>query len=369
MNLFCPECNQTSQFDPLIWRCTCGGAWEIVDLQQFNMNKIHVDDWTVWRYGELLGLDIVTPLKAMGVGWTPLVPIRFEENNVLLKLEYLMPSGSFKDRGVNTMINQLASMGVHSIIEDSSGNAGASVAAHGARFGIHTKIFVPENTSQNKIKQINIYGAEIIKVAGTRKDVEEGAQNSIGPNAIYASHAYNPAYLAGQTTLAFEIWEQLEGKIPDWVVCPLGQGGEFLGLWIGFSKLLNTGLIDRLPRLVAVQPTNNNPVYQAWKNGLDYIPAFTGLKNTLAEGAAIANPIRGKRILQGLKESNGLVMSISEREIQAGQYDLARLGFFVEPTSALVVAAFRNLANIIKEDETTVLTLTGNGLKGDVRIK
>lgn len=368
MNVYCPDCGLKIKFEIGTWRCKCGGAWEIADLPMFEPQKIDTKDRSIWRYGSLLGLDLQKPRKIMGVGWTPIIPTWLNDRRIYLKLEYLMPSGSFKDRGVNAMINQFSIMGVDAVVEDSSGNAGASVAAHGARFRINTKIYVPESALQKKINQITVYGADVVRVPGTRKDTERMAQNSINSETAYASHSYNPSYLAGQTTLAFEIWEQLEGNIPDWIICPLGQGGQFLGLWFGFSRLFEAGLINRLPHLAAVQSENIAPVYHAWKNcAFDMLPVESS-DITLADGVAINKPVRSKRILQALRETKGLVFTASNDEILSGQRDLARMGYFVEPTSALVIVALKYLSRRVKENCSILVSLTGNGLKGSSEI-
>ena len=364
MRVHCHECGLEGEFSISQWRCDCGGAWEPANLPAFEESKILKNDYTIWRYGRLFGLDIDQPLKRMGVGWTPLVPIRLFDHNIFLKLEYLSPSRSFKDRGVNAMVNQLVSMGPKLLIEDSSGNAGASLAAHAARFGIKSQIYVPAYASPNKISQIVVYGAEVIKIGGVRKDVEEAAQAKINLGNAYASHAYNPAYLTGQMSAAWELWEQLGKKVPDWIISPVAQGGQFLGFWFGFKRLQNAGLIDRLPRLVVVQSAKIAPIYHAWKRGLDWIPEVEVTEVTVAEGVAISKPTRGKRLLQVLNETDGKVLAIEERQIIEAQKILARQGFFVEPTSALAVAGFMNLLNLFEESDIVVLPLTGNGLKG-----
>ncbi|MFU8827684.1 MAG: threonine synthase [Brevefilum sp.] len=335
----------------------------------FRLEKINKHRYTLWRYGELLGLDVSEPFAHMGVGWTPLVPISIFGKNALLKLEYLLPSGSFKDRGINTMVNQLVQMGVSAMVEDSSGNAGASLAAHGARFGIHTQIFVPDYASEFKQHQIAIYGVELVHIHGTRKDTELAAQAAVTGERTYASHAYHPAYLAGQMTVAYEVWEQLGKNMPDWIICPAAQGGQLLGFWFGLTNLLEAGVIDRLPRLVAVQSAQVAPLYHAWHNNLMDVPAIEPAGPTVAEGVSIANPVRGKRLLQAVRESNGLVIAVQEDEILEAQVLLAQLGFYVEPTSALVVGALKQLAGLITKDEHVLLTLTGSGLKGEPKLK
>lgn len=367
MRVICHDCGGATEFNPADWRCACGGAWEPASYLPFDEGKINPRDYTIWRYGAFMGLDVSAPSRHMGVGWTPIVPLTLLGRQVHIKLEYLMPTGSFKDRGVNAMINQLAHMGVSAVVEDSSGNAGASLAAHGARFGIQTQIFVPDYASLFKQHQISVYGVEIIRIKGSRKDTEDAAQEAVNKHKAYASHAYHPAYLAGQTTAAFEVWEQLAKKVPDWIICPVAQGGQFLGFWFGFTRLYKAGLIDRLPRLVAVQSAQVAPLYRAWKAGLNDVPALEPAGPTLAEGVSISNPVRGKRLLQVVKETGGMVVAIDEEDILVGQQLLAQKGYYVEPTSALVMSALNRLHDKIPDDALVLLPLTGSGLKGAPR--
>ena len=364
MRVRCNECDFETDFSISHWHCDCGGAWEPSSLPEFELSKIETDDFSIWRYGELFGLDLDKPLKKMGVGWTPLVPIKLFDQKVFLKLEYLSPSGSFKDRGVNAMINQLAMMGAKTLVEDSSGNAGASLAAHAARFGLKSRIFVPAYASSNKISQISVYGSEVIKIDGKRKDVEEAAQASVHSDIAYASHAHNPAYLQGQMSAAWELWEQLGRRAPDWIISPVAQGGQFLGFWFGFRRLLDAGLIDRMPRLVVVQSAKIAPIYHAWKANMDQVPEVEVTEPTMAEGVAISKPARGKRLLQVLHDTDGTVLAIEEDHIIEAQKILARNGYFVEPTSALAIAGLRNLLSMIEDTDIVVIPLTGNGLKG-----
>lgn len=364
MRVFCPDCLKECEFTIDAWRCSCGGAWEVADIPVFDELQLNHKEYSIWRYGKLLGLDIQSPTQQMGVGWTPLVPVELFDRQIFLKLEYLSPSGSFKDRGVNAMINQLVHMGARTVIEDSSGNAGASVAAHAARFGIDSEVYVPAYASAAKQKQIRIYGAHVIQINGNRKDVEVAAQAAVGVNKAYASHAYNPAYLAGQMTAAYEIWEQLDRKAPDWIICPVAQGGSFLGLWFGFRQLFKAGFIQHLPHMVAAQAENIAPIYHAWIKGLDHIPSIENPMPTVAEGVAISSPIRQKRVLQALRETEGMVLAISEEKILEAQEMITHKGYYIEPTSALAVAGWVELKNEIPQNACVVLPLTGSGLKG-----
>ena len=363
MQVRCNHCGNITRYTSTDWRCSCGGAWEPADIPEFNFTKVSKKDYSLWRYGALLGLDIEKPSKPMGVGWTPLIASQIDNQPVYLKLEYLSPSGSFKDRGVSTMFEQLYLMGVKAVVEDSSGNAGASVAAHAAHFGMEAEIFVPAYASEEKKNQIKVYGAKVIPIPGHRKAAETAAQASVNHNRAYASHAYNPAYLAGQMTAAYELWEQLDHKAPHWIICPVAQGGQFLGYWFGFKRLLQKGLIEKLPRLVAVQAALVAPIYHAWREGLERIPEIQPGGVTIAEGVAITKPIRDLRLLQAIRETRGQVLAISEEEVLRGQEIINHQGFFIEPTSALVVCGLMQLVDQIREEDIVVLPLTGSGLK------
>ena len=295
MRVRCNDCGKETEFTLTGWRCECGGAWEPAELPAFDPALIDTEDHSIWRYGRLMGLDLSKTSIKMGVGGTPLVPVDLFTQNVHLKLEYLSPSGSFKDRGVNAMVNQLVRMGVQTVVEDSSGNAGASLAAHAARFGLQAEIYVPATASEAKQRQIAIYGAAVIPIPGPRQAASDAAQAAIRPGTAYASHAYNPAYLAGQMTVAWEIWEQLgREKRRTGSSCRWRRVGSSLGTGLGSNALLEAGLIERLPRLVAVQAERIAPIHRAWINELDHIPAIEAEGPTLAEGIAIPRPVRDK---------------------------------------------------------------------------
>ncbi len=364
MHVHCHRCGAQTTLTSLAWRCGCGGAWEPVLPSAFDPACIEQQDVSIWRYGHLMGLDLTRPLRRMGVGGTPLASVSLFGRQVHLKLEYLSPSGSFKDRGMNAMVNQLATMGVTTVVEDSSGNAGASLAAHAARFGLKAQIFVPAYASPAKLRQIAVYGADVRPIAGPRMVAAEAAQNAITPQTAYASHAYHPAYLAGQMTVAWEIWEQCGRRAPDWLILPAAQGGQLLGSWLGFKSLLAAGLITKLPRLAAVQAARCAPIHRAWSLGWDQIPAVEADQPTVAEGAAIPRPVRDQRILQALAESDGLALAVAEDEILSAQKALAHKGYDIEPTSALAPAGLRQIVDQIGEKDRVVMTLTGNGLKG-----
>jgi threonine synthase len=288
---------------------------------------------------------------------TPLVPTR--DGSLLLKVESANPTGSFKDRGATVLLTALAAQGVREVVEDSSGNAGAAIAAYAARAGIAASIYVPATTSTAKGAQIEAYGARVVRVDGTREAVARAAQNARG---TYAGHCWHPAFFHGTKTIAYELWEQLGGRAPGWVVTPVGHGTLLLGLALGFRELRAAGLVPRVPRLAAVQaaacPTLAGPAL-----GLG-----PGHGDTLAEGIRIRQPVRGQEIQEAVRESGGRWLVVDDGELRTAWQRLGREGFFVEPTAAVAPAAAWRLLEQGELDpsETVVVPLTGHGLKAAV---
>jgi len=318
---------------------------------------------SLWRYAAALPFVPREPIT-MGEGCTPLVPRRFEGATALMKCEWLMPSGSFKDRGASVMLSLLREQGIEAVLEDSSGNGGAAIAAYAAAGGMRAKILVPEATSPAKTVQSRAAGAEIELVPGSRQDcADEALRQAV--RMFYASHNWHPFFLHGTKTLAYELWEDLGFRAPDNVIVPCGAGSNVLGCGIGFGELQRAGEIARLPRIFAAQPAHCAPIARAFLGQRPAAPL-----PTIAEGTAIAQPIRREEVLGVLEQTGGGAVMLSEQEIGAATLGLARTGLHVEPTSAQAAAAFAKLlqAGTIRGSETTVVVLTGSALKNTPRI-
>ncbi len=369
MKIYCPDCGTEAELSPERWRCDCGGAWEPVQPGPFASDLIDESEQSVWRYRRLYGLDFAEPSFRMGAGWTPLLPVEIDGLAVRVKPEYFAPTASFKDRGTELMINILANQGVTRVAEDSSGNAGASVAAFAARAGMQAEIFVPAHASPAKQAQIGVYGAHVNPVPGQRMNAKKAAIASVESGAVYASHAYHPGFLLGQISIAYETWEQLGRRAPDWYVAPVGQGVHLLGAWLGFCRLHEAGLIERVPRMVGVQAGLLAPLCRAFEAGLDSVPEIEPEGTSLAEGLAINPPVRGRRLLQAVRESRGTCVQVTEEEILRARDRMAGLGFYIEPSSAVVVAALPRVRALSQPGETIVLPLTGSGLKGKPELR
>lgn len=322
---------------------------------------------SLWRYLAALPLAVAEPIS-LGEGCTPLLRRTLHGAPALLKCEWLMPTGSFKDRGASVMLSLLRTQGVREVLEDSSGNGGAAVAAYAAAGEMRAIIMAPESTSPAKTVQMHAHGASVELIPGTRQDTADAAVRR-SETVFYASHNWHPFFLHGTKTLAYELWEDLGFRAPDNVITPCGAGSNVLGCGIGFSELLRAGEIDRLPRIFAAQPANCGPIAAAFLAGSE-TPVPTVIAPTMAEGTAIAQPVRLAEVLGTLRETGGGAVMASEAEIAAATLDLARIGIYVEPTAAQAAAAFQRLleAGTITPQQTTVLVLTGSGLKATPRL-
>lgn len=317
---------------------------------------------SLWRYRAALPVDIKNPIT-LGEGCTPLVAQEWGDLRPFFKLEWFNPTGSFKDRGSSVMLSFLRQIGVDAILEDSSGNGGSSMAGLGAAGGMRVKILAPASTSPAKIAQVRAYGATVQLVQGPREESEAEAIRQ-SSQTFYASHNWQPFFLEGTKSLAYEIWEDLGFRGPDNIIVPVGAGSSLLGCAFGFRELLKAGQISKLPRLFAAQPLNCSPIDASFQAGVD-TPVAREVKKTIAEGTAIKNPLRLREIIAALRESGGGTIALTEEEIVAALRRLARQGLFAEPTSASAAAALEKLAaaRAIKGGETTVAVLTGTGLK------
>jgi threonine synthase len=363
----CPACGRKYAADRPLWRCDCGSHLNLAPGRGLARSEIVSGEASLWRYAAALALA-GPPRISLGEGWTPLVTRDWQGAKVRFKLESQMPTGSFKDRGTAVMINHLLEVGIGPIHEDSSGNAGASIATYAAAAGIPCRIYVPAAAPHGKLVQIAVSGADVRRIPGTRQDVTEAALAVVG-ESFYASHNWQPFFVEGTKTLAFELWEQLGFRVPDNVLVPTGYGSNILGLERGFDELERSGEIVARPRLFAVQAANCAAFAAAWTAGEDRLVPFAA-RPTLADGIATPRPVRLAEVLGALRRSRGGVVTVAEEEIMPALAALGRLGFFVEPTAATAAAALTRLLRdaTIGVDQSTVVVLTGFGLKAAERI-
>jgi threonine synthase len=359
--LICAECNKEFSLEENIWKCACGGLLDVDFPPHFPIHKIRQRKPTMWRYREAIPISEDRNIISFDEGFTPLIQVDFGRRIVWIKQDHLFPTGSYKDRGASVLISKVKELGIPNVVEDSSGNAGCAIAAYCAKARIECQIFVPEDTSAGKLAQIQFYGAQLDKIPGSREDTARAVLRAAEKD-YYASHCWNPFFFQGTKTFAFEVCEQLGWKSPDSVVVPVGNGTLLLGAFIGFNELLNAGTIRKIPKIIGVQSARCAPIYKAFKEDLGEIPKIDK-ENTLAEGIAIAEPIRGKQILEAVKKSKGEFIIVDDLEIKKSLRHLCKKGFYVEPTSAATTAGLSKYLEISNPDEIIVSVFTGHGLK------
>lgn len=357
--LVCPNCTRIYDAGPSEpWRCSCGQALEfaIQPIPTQSPPKYENIDTRagIWAFSAFLP---VVQRITLGEGFTPLVDV--PEWNAQFKLEYVFPSGSFKDRGAATMLSRAKAIGANPILDDSSGNAGTAIAMYAARAGIDARLFVPANTKPAKISAIRRVGATLTEVNGTRSEVTTRCIEAVEKGkGWYASHAWNPAFYAGTQTFAFEVAAQRDWVVPDAIVLPIGHGTLFLGAYRGFRALQSAGWIDHLPKLLGVQAEGFAPIANEFHEPSEEV-------NEIADGIQIKRPARHNEILEAISVTNGDAISLGEDVVQRELKRLHQSGFYVEPTSAIAPAALKIYRDqgVLTDDEDVVVPLTGSGLK------
>ncbi len=359
--IHCSNCHRPYPDQGVPYRCpTCGGIFDFAGPLVFEPSQVDETQPGIWRYRHTFGLPEDAPVVSLGEGNTPLVWAEAFGRQVAFKLDYLNPSGSFKDRGTAPLTSFLVARGVKAAVEDSSGNAGASFAAYAAFTNIQAQIFVPDYASGPKRKQIEAYGAEVTPIPGPRSAAAEAVLHAAGEGAVYASHAYLPHGTPGYATVAYELVDQL-GQAPGAVIAPAGHGSYLLGAGRGFEALKAAGLIDRVPALVGVQARACAPLWSVFSHGpMGLEMVMEG--ETLAEGVRVRQPMRGDALLPVVESSGGTFFAVEEDEILHGHQQLATRGLYVEPTSAIVWPAIEHaIANDVPDP--IVVLLSGFGLK------
>lgn len=343
------------------WRGDDLSPLAVSALPGLTPDQVDATERSLWRYRAALPVD-ATHRVSLGEGFTPMPVVNWEGHRVHFKLEWFNPTSSFKDRGVSVMMSHLLSQGATEVLEDSSGNGGGAVAAYAAAAGVRAKIIVPEATSPAKVQQIRAFGADIELVGGTRDQVADEAirQSAVIP---YASHNWHPMFIQGTKTAAYEMWETLGWAVPDNVVLVAGAGSLIVGADLAFTELLAAGSATHRPRLYVGQPEHWATIADTY-NGID--PGSRGDRlPTIAEGASIARPVRLPETVDAIRRSGGGAIAVPEAHIETAARQLAAKGLYAEPTSAVAAAALTHFIGTgdITPDQTTVVVLTGTGLK------
>ena len=369
--LVCTNCGESYDKETKNFRCDkCG---EPIELEEVKEGKI--------SDGNLLGQTLLERYKdfypslstennfSLNEGFTSLVSVddmakEYGISGLFFKNETQNPTWSFKDRGTVTGVLRAMNLGYKKIGTVSTGNMATSVAAYGARAGLDTYILVKKGIAEEKLKPIAIYGAKLIEVEGDYSKLYDESLAIGHENDIYFINSDVPYRVEGYKTMAFEICEQLGFEAPDYVIVPTSAGGDIRGIEKGFREFYKLGLIDKLPKMVAVQASGCSPIYNAFREGKLEISRVAD-PETIAHAIENPYPPSGNQVLRMLKKNGGLALGVDDVDILKSQKKLASLGLFVQPASATSLAAVEKLykEKLLKESDNIVCVLTGSGLK------
>lgn len=314
-----------------------------------------------WKYRAFMPVKDISRIVTMGEGGTPLLEnsrLDVDGRRLLIKYEAANPTGSFKDRGSSLEITKAIEYGKRKVALASTGNMGASVAAYAAFAGLECRVFIPDITGSEKIKQIKAYGAEIIKVDGDYSVAIKQAEDYVVSDRDSFLTGDYPWRSEGTKTVGFEIADQLYWQVPDHVVVPVGNGTLIWSIYEAFRELTLVGITDKIPGITGIQVENCAPVVQAIENDLgEIIPVHD--PDTVATAIACGDPIDGLAALKAIRDSGGSALHVSDKETIEARNRLAKNGIFVEPSGAVAYAG----AMKMQLEGTVVVMATGHGLK------
>lgn len=374
--LQCIRCGKDHKLLEAKYNCNaCGGNLQV--LYDYNLIKKRLNyevlkdnpERSIWRYIDILPISNLKNVPPVQVGWTPLY--RAEKlgaecgvPNLYIKDDGRNPSASFKDRASAVVIARAMELKEKVITTASTGNAAASLACLTGSLVMKTMIFVPETAPAPKVAQLLVFGATVIMVKGTYDDAFDLCLKASAEYGWYnRSTGINPFTREGKKTCAFEICEQMNWETPDKVFVPVGDGNIISGIWKGFVEFHRLGIIERLPQLVAVQAEGSDSVKRAFESGTDVQPV-SGV--TIADSISVSLPRDGMAAVMAIKDSGGFAISVSDAEILDAIPRIARgSNVFAEPAAAATYAGLRKAVREgkVKENESVVLLVTGNGLK------
>lgn len=354
--LYCPKCNREFDFDPYLYKCPrCKIPLNIkwnMEMRDFAVDK---ESKGIFKFKKFFPPGLQT--TSLGEGDTHIID--FNRKNLFFKLEYLNPSGSFKDRGSALAIAAVKRIGLKEVNEDSSGNAGSSIALYSAAFGIKANIYMPVDAPENKKNLVKIFGGYLNLEKDREKAHLKAVEDSIKKKIYYIGHVLNPFFIQGLKSISYEIY--LKKLFPTDIFIPVGSGGLYLGIYYGYKDLIEIGLIDNLPRLHTVEASG----YERVSKEIYGKEIYPGTRTILADGVRVSGPPRLYEVLSVLKESDGISVVVSDDEIRNSTKSLIRKGLFVEPTSATVYAAYKKVLEekLVDKDGKILLPLTGSGFK------
>ncbi len=338
---------------------------KIMDRRYFKENK----DLSMFRYKPLISVDIPEAYRYLRVGWTPLyyanrIGRKAGLSKLYIKDDGINPTASLKDRASAVAVAGAIETGNEIIACSSTGNAASSLAGNAARMGLKTVIFVPERAPEGKLAQLLLFGAKVIVVKGDYSDAFDLSKKAIEKWGWYNRNAaINPHLVEGKKTVALEIAEQLEWKVPDWVAVSVGDGCTIAGVYKGFYDLMQLGITERIPRILGVQSDGCSPFVTA---SINNEPLHKAEENTIADSISVGIPRNPVKAMNAVEKSGGVWVAVSDQHILKSMSLLGREeGIFAEPAGATGYAGVEAAVDmgIIKPGESVCAIVTGNGLK------
>ncbi len=382
---FNPACRARFAITEVLYNCPkCGGLIEadyaaptadVPELKQRfrerRMSNAPLDQSGVWRYREMFPfLDDYSHVVTLREGNTPLLNApQAADYGGLRKLTFkhqgFNPTGSFKDNGMTCGVAQAQRLGMKRVACVSTGNTSASMAAYAAAAGLEALIFLPHgNISFGKLAQALEYGAKTLEVEANFDEILALIRVLADRLGIYLLNSMNPFRIEGQKSIMFELLDQRDWRVPDWVVLPGGNLGNVSAFGKGLREAKAAGLIDRLPRLAVVQAEGSAPFYEFVHAGARQFHPVAK-PETLATAIRIGDPVSWPKALHEINSTHGVVERVSEQEIADAKAIIGRCGIGCEPASAATLAGILKLtaAGIIDREADVVAVLTGNVLK------
>lgn len=372
----CVRCGREWPAEPNTTTCpACGGMLDIqydyaaIAKEVSHETMANRTEQSMWRYMEYLPVQGLGNRPRLRVGWSPLYRAdRLAKvlglHTLYVKDDGVNPTASLKDRASAMAVVKAEEAGAEIIACSSTGNAASSLAGNAAAAGFPTYIFVPSRAPKGKVSQLMIFGAHVISARGSYEDTFRLSQQAIERYGWYNRNAaINPYLMEGKKTVALEIAEQLHWQMTDYVALSVGDGCTIAGVWKGFKDLYATGMIDRLPRLISVQAEGCCPLNRAIAENKPWEPME---ENTLADSIAVGVPRNADKALAAIRESDGVVVNVSDEEILAAARLLGRTcGVFGEPAGVTGTAGVKKAVELglIPPEASVVSIVTGNGLK------
>ncbi len=371
----CVKCGKTYETIPDLRTCQCGGILDVEFDYEYIKSIFNKDilagrtDNSMWRYKEILPVEESTVSPPLRVGFSPLydeprLAGKLGINRLWIKDDGINPTASLKDRASSMAVAKAVEAGAKVIACSSTGNAASSLAGNAAAAGIKTYIFVPARAPKGKVAQLMTFGANVILVNGSYEETFEVSKTAIDKWGWYNRNAaINPYLSEGKKTVTLEIMEQLNWQVPDYVALSVGDGCTIAGAWKGLKDLYALGFIDRLPRLISVQAEGCCPINKAISEDKPWEPME---ENTIADSIAVGVPRNADKALNAIRESNGIVVNVSDQEIMDAQKTLGEsCGVFGEPAGVTGTAGLIKLSaqGKLNSKDTVVSIVTGNGLK------